>query len=112
MKAKFKKVFSIALVFLGLALIHPTQAAEKNEDPRIQVEDNMVRIWLLNQDRSSLSVKIYDNHSNVIRKVNLGDALTVGKVLDFNQSEKSYYRLVVMADNAVLFDTKIRVGKH
>ncbi|NAS13318.1 hypothetical protein [Poritiphilus flavus] len=112
MKAKFKRVFSLALVFLGLALFNPAQATEKKDDPRIQVEDNLVRLWFLNQERSSLFVKIYDDQSNVIRKVNLGDELTVGKVLDFNQSEKAYYRLVIMADKDVLFDTKIRVGSH
>ena len=106
------KLFVIAgVVFFAQTLFNPIHAQEKKElDPRIQVEDNKVKIWLLNAERSNLSVKIYDERRNVIKNVSLGDGLTVGKILDFDGSDIAYYRLVILDGKEVLFNNKIKLG--
>ena len=111
MKTKFKLFIIVGVAFLIQGLFNPMFALEKEKkDPRIQVEENRVKIWLVNTERSQLSIKIYDERRNIITKVNLGDGITVGKILDFNGSEKGYYRLVVFEGKEVLFQDKIKLG--
>ncbi len=111
MKAKLKLFIIAGVAVLIQGMFNPLLAQEQEKkDPRIQVEDNKVRIWLLNSERSQLSIKIYDERRNIITKVNLGDGITVGKILDFNGSEKGYYRLVVFEGKEVLFQDKIKLG--
>ncbi len=111
MKAKLKLFIIAGVAFLIQGLFNPLFAQEKeNQDPRIQVKDNKVKIWLLNSELSQLSIKIYDERRNIITKVNLGDDLTVGKILDFNGSKNGYYRLVVFEGKEVLFQDKVKLG--
>ncbi|UJH67803.1 hypothetical protein [Allomuricauda sp. SCSIO 65647] len=111
MKTTFRLFIIAGMVFFAQSLFNPIHAQEKKkEDPRIRVEDNKVKIWLFNEQRSDLVVKIYDRQSNLVRKVKLGDGLTVGKILDFNGSENAYYRLVVLDGKEVLYHDKIKLG--
>lgn len=110
MKTAFKLFAIVGMVVFAQSLINPAMAKEKKYDPRVQVKDNKVSIWFFNKDRSDFSVKIYDYQGNIIKKVNLGDALTLGKILDFSYLENTYYRLEVLADKQVLYSDKFRLG--
>ncbi len=110
MKTTFR-LFVVAGFLAFQSFVNPLMAQEKaKEDPRIQVVDNQVKIWLFNAEGSNISVKVYDENRRVISKFHLGDGLTVGKILDFNGSDKAYYRLVVLDGKEVLYTDTIQLG--
>ncbi|MEM1340282.1 MAG: hypothetical protein AAGF96_21185 [Bacteroidota bacterium] len=104
------KLFGIGMLFFVQALLTPIAASEIKNDPRVQERNNTVSIWLLNTDRSDLTVKVYDRQNNFVRQVKLGNALTAGKILDFKKSDYGYYRLVIVANKEVIYNKKIRLG--
>nr|WP_299340896.1 hypothetical protein [Allomuricauda sp.] len=111
MKTTFKLLAIVGIAFLAQSFFNPAIANEKTKgDPRIQVEDNKVKIWVFNEQQSNLTIKVYDERRNIIQNVSLGDGLTVGKILDFNSSDNTYYRVVVSAGKEVLYNKKIRLG--
>lgn len=110
MKTTFR-LFILAGFFAFQSFVNPLRAQEKaKEDPRIQVEDNKVKIWLFNAEGSNISIKVYNKNRRVVSQVHLGDGLTIGKILDFNGSDKGYYRLVVLDGKEVLYNDTIRLG--
>lgn len=116
MKTRIQTIMVVAIAFLAQGLSNPMMANEldKNpisEDSRIQVKDHQVHFWYFNADRSTVTVKVYDKKRNMVHQVNLGNAQTLGKILDFSTSDTNFYRIVITVDDTVLYNDTLKLGK-
>ncbi len=108
-----KTVQQIALfstMLLGLLFSTPTYGAKENEDPRIRIEGQQVKIWLVNTLGSKFMVRVYNTSNELIHFNRLGTEVTLGKILDFENSRKGYYRIIVSSEEGILFDNRLMLG--
>lgn len=116
MKTRIQTIMVVAVAFLAQGLFNPTMANSddkkpNSEDSRIQVKNNQVHFWYFNEDRSTVTVKVYNTKHRIVKQVNLGNEQTLGKILDFSSSDAEFYRIVITADDTVLYNDMLKLGK-
>ncbi|PRX57693.1 hypothetical protein [Flagellimonas meridianipacifica] len=108
----FKLIIALGILIVMSSINSTILASDSKEDVRVRTEENKVKVSLFNAERSKVVVKIYDEQRNVVKNIKLGNGLTPGIILDFDGSEKQYYRLVLVSGKNIVFNNKIKLGTH
>ena len=110
MKKTVQQIALFTTLLCGFLLSTPTYGAKGNKDPRIRIEGQQLKIWLLNTLESKFIVRVYNTSNELIHFNRLGTEVTLGKILDFENSRRGYYRIVVSSKEGILFDNRLILG--
>ena len=110
MKTTFQQIALFTTILFCLLVGTPTYGTEGDKDERVRIENQQVKIWLVNKLESKFIVKVYNTSNRLIYFNCLGTDLILGKILDFENSKRGSYRIIVSSKEGIIFDNRLVLG--
>lgn len=74
-------------------------ANNKEVAPTFRFQNNKLKLSYLNLSKAPVKVFLYDNDNNLIRQVELGNDVSLGRIFDFSAAQHGQYQVVLSVGN-------------
>ncbi len=111
MKGISKNFVLTALAVLLSFVAVQAGTPKKGNDPRIQNRDNTLTVAFLNLNQDKYEIRIYSSNNALVHEaVLVNTPYLSGKVFDFKDSVKDYYRIAVVSEGKTVIEERLFLG--
>ncbi|MEM7484420.1 MAG: hypothetical protein AAF348_04355 [Bacteroidota bacterium] len=100
----------MVMMLFSCSIVAKTDVPYPNTDPRIRQKENKVTVAILNLDNAVYTLKVFSSQNRLIHREILKKKTLSGKIIDFKNSSRGWYRIVVSSRDGTCIDQKFWLG--